>query len=346
MPQLFRRLSLIAVTIAVLTTSACATDEAGDTSLDAALPTSVPPGTTLRPSQDETHVYLETTGQKLSFDVPEWAKVTHGPEVIDAFRGDALDLSSNAGIPPIQAHATGLDAKIVAVRVRRQPTYQLAIAPGVHVATVNDLRGKRIGFSPGQAQGVIVLRTLADAGIPLDQVKLVELRSSQFLTALQGKQIDAAPMGGTPLAQYLHQYRSEGGSALKTSAIDALSILWVPTKVLQDSAKLAAVTEFVKFWARATVYSWEHPEEWNQKFFVDNEGLTAEDGDIIRKEEGKPYFPTNWDDAIKWEQETIDLVTKSGWFGSSFPAEQLFDRRFEKVAAAEVADEYKTEGTS
>lgn len=346
MPRKLRRSTLVAAALILSSATACATSDSGDTSLDAALPTQVPPGTSIRASVDETRVYLETARVKLPFTVSDWPKVSAGPDVIDAFRGDALDVASNAGVPPIQAHATGFDAKIVGVKVRTQPTYQFAAAPGTGAKTVQDLRGKRIGFSPGQAQGVVVLRTLAAAGIPLDQVQLVELKSPQFLTALQGKQIDVAPMGGINLARYLSQYRSEGATAIRTEAIDALDILWAPTKVLQDSAKLAAVTEFVKAWTRGEVWAWEHPEEWVQKFFVETEGLSPEDGRIVLQEQGKPYFPANWDDAIAWEQETIDLVTESGWFGASFPADDLFDRRFESIAADAVGEEYRTEKDS
>ncbi|WP_166906310.1 ABC transporter substrate-binding protein [Mycobacterium sp. DL440] len=343
MQHLLHRLSLVAAMVVVASATACATDDSAGTSLDAPLPTEIPPGTSLHASLDETKVYLEVTNQKLPFTVSEWAKVTAGPDVTEAFRGDALDISSNAGIPPIQAHATGVDTKIVGVKVRSQPTYQFAAAPGANVNTVADLRGKRIGFSPGQAQGVIVLRTLADADIPLDQVELVELESTQFLTALQGKQIDVAPMGGTNLAKYLHQYEAEGAKGIKTEAIDALSILWAPTKTLKDPGKLATVAELVKHWARGEVYAYEHPEEWVQKFYVGNEGLTPEGGKIVLQEQGKPYFPPNWDDAITWEQETIDLVTRSGWFGEPFPAGELFDRRFEKIASEAVSEEYRAE---
>ena len=343
MSRSLRRLSLAAVALVVTSATACATSDSGDTTLDAALPTEVPAGTSIRASVAETRVYLQTAGVQLPFTVSDWPKVSAGPDVIDAFRGDALDVASNAGVPPIQAHATGFDAKIVGVRVRNTPTYQLAAAPDSGATTIQDLRGKRIGFSPGQAQGVVVLRTLAAAGIPLDQVELVELKSPQFLTALQGKQIDIAPMGGTNLARYLSQYRAEGATAIKTDAIDALDILWAPTTVLQDSAKLAAVTEFVKVWAQGEVWAYEHPAEWIQKFFVETEALSPEDGRIVLEEQGKPYFPADWDEAITWEQETIDLVTESGWFGAAFPAEDLFDRRFETVAADAVGEQYRTE---
>ncbi|MEV0247129.1 ABC transporter substrate-binding protein [Nocardia sp. NPDC050712] len=338
----FYRLAITGVASALLLTG-CATN-GGDTNLSAALPTSVPPDAKLSISVNTTRVQLQATGQLagLPFTVTDWPVVQAGPDVVQAFRGGALDLATNAGIPPIHARATGVDAKIVGVKVRTTPLYKFLTAPGSNINSVADLRGKRIGFSPGQAQGVVVLRTLQAAGIGLDQVKLVDLSSTQFLTALQGGQIDAAPSGEPIISKYLAQYRDQGAKAIETTAVDALTILWAPTAVLQDSAKLAAVAEFVKIWARNDIWAWEHPQEWADAYYVKDQKVSPEDAQRILTTLEKPYYPANWDEAIRWEQETVDLVTESGYFGSSFDAATLFDRRFEKLASEAVPASYRT----
>ncbi|MFB8001113.1 ABC transporter substrate-binding protein [Nocardia sp. NPDC056000] len=331
------------VLAAALLVAGCAT-KGGDTDLSAALPTSVPPGTKLSISVNTTRVALEASGQSntLPFTVSDWPVVQAGPDVIQAFRGGALDVATNAGIPPIHAHATGVDAKIVGVKVRSTPLYQLATAPNSAINSLSDLRGKRIGFSPGQAQGVVVLRTLQAAGLSVSDVKLVELNSPQFLTALQGKQIDVAPLAEPQLTLYLAQYGEQGARGVKTPAVDALTILWAPTAVLQDSGKLAAITEFVKIWARTDIWAWEHPDQWLDAYYVKDQKVTPDSARRILSTVEKPYYPAKWDDAIKWEQETIDLVTRSGYFGSSFDAAQLFDRRFEQLASDAVPAQYRT----
>ncbi|MFG3620061.1 ABC transporter substrate-binding protein [Nocardia sp. NPDC047654] len=339
-----RRLALVTSAAALLAVS-CATDEGGDTDLKSALPTSVPAGTSLSVAVRTTRVALEASGEtgKLPFTVSAWPAVQAGPDVIQAFRGGSVDVATNAGIPPIHAHATGLEAKIVGVKVRDVPNYQLATAPGVTIGSIQELRGKKIGFSPGQAQGVVVLRTLRAAGLGPNDVQLVELNSPQFLTALQGRQIDVAPLGEPSLTKYLEKYRGQGATAVATPAVDALTVLWAPTAVLRDSAKLAAVRQFVDFWARGEVWAWEHPEEWISSYYVKDQEVSAADGRRILETTPKPYFPDNWDKAIAWEQETVDLLTGSGYFGKPFDASQLFDRRFERAAAEAVPANYRTQ---
>ena len=53
-----------------------------------------------------------------------------------------------------------------------------ASRPASTVAGLDDLRGKTIAYSPGQAQGALVLRVLHKAGLTKDDVELVELPST------------------------------------------------------------------------------------------------------------------------------------------------------------------------
>ncbi len=333
---------VVAAALSVVLTG-CAGGSTGGLSADAELPEEIPPGTSLSIAVKPTRIQLEATGRidELPFTVSDWPDVSAGPDVIQAFRGDAVDLAVNAAIPPIQAHATGLDARIVAVREKDSPQYSLATAPGTDIDSLDDLRGRKIALSPGQAQGVVVLRTLKSAGIGLDEVEFVELPSTQFLTALQAKQVDVAPLAEPTLTKYLNQYETEGARGVFTPEVDALSVLWAPVSVLEDPAKVAAIKEFIPLWAQGDVWAWENRDEWIRKYYVESEGVSYEDGRRIVDTVGqKPAYPTDWDSAIEWTQETSELLDEAGWF-DEFDVEQIFDRRFETIAAESVPQEYR-----
>ena len=99
------------------------------------------------------------------------------------------------------------------MQVRRHPLYTFATAPGSSITEAEDFRGKKIGFSQGQAQGVVVLRALKEAGLKNSDVELVALPSTQFLTALQSKQVDVAPLGEPTLTKYLRPVRARTAPA-------------------------------------------------------------------------------------------------------------------------------------
>ncbi len=342
-----RRLLLRSVlaTGAALGLSSCAARASGGTTLaaGAALPKSVPTGSSLSIASalGQLQLELKLSGliNSLPFNVSSWPNIGAGPDVLAAFRAGSLDLGVNAGIPPIEAHNQGYETRIVAINLTRRPTYVFATKPHSTIESVAEFRGRNLAFSQGQAQGVVLLRALEQAGISTQDVKLVNLTSDQFLVALEAGQVDIAPLPVSQLPNYLNSYGKDGAHAIDTNVVDLLSLLWAPTSVLQDAAKAAAIAAFVPIWAKATVWAYEHPDEWEQDFFVKTQNITPAQAKSVVELSPKPWFPRSWDSAIAWEQQTVDLLAQGGLI-KSFDASVLFDRRFESLAAAAVPATY------
>ncbi|MFC4011387.1 ABC transporter substrate-binding protein [Nonomuraea purpurea] len=306
---------------------------------DAPLPTSVPKGTKLIVGDPSTKVALQLSGEidKFSFDI-EWANLSGGPQTSEAFRADALDVGAVAEIPAIHATWTGLPVKIVASKFRKDaldhPTYELGIAPGTHVKTLADLRGKRIAYSPGQAQGALVLKVLKQAGLTKDDVTLVELPSTGdvYPNALASEQVDVAPIGGVNIKRYTTKFGKDGATTIRHGLRDDPAHLYVRTATLEDPAKAAAIREYVAAWARASVWAYEHPKEWIDGYYVKDQGLSAADGQYLVDLAGEPDLPADWSEAIARHQETIDILAKETG-NEALKAEDLYDLRFQTVGA-------------
>ncbi|SDR70925.1 ABC transporter substrate-binding protein [Actinopolymorpha singaporensis] len=313
--------------------------------LNAPLPTTVPKGTTLTIGDPATQKALELSGQidKLPFKA-KWANLSGGPQTTEAFRAGALDIGSVADIPPIHATWTGLHVRIVAAKFRvdplNHPIYQLGIAPGVKVRSLADLRGKRIAYSPGQAQGALVLRVLQKAGLKKSDVTLVELPSTGdvYPNALAGRQVDVAPIGGVAINRYLGKYGKDGGSTIPHGLRDDPSHLYTQVATLEDPAKAAAIRAYVQYWARAQLWIDRHPQEWIDGYYVKDQGLTEEDGRWLVKVSGHPDIPADWSDAIARQQQTVDLLARET-DKPKLTAADLFDRRFAPVAADAIRNE-------
>ena len=182
------RSAVAAVLVAALSgLTACGGDDAGATlELSAALPDQVSSGTELRIGDPAIQAILGASG--LDKELTDagvkvaWANISGGPQSIQAFRADKLDCSAVADIPSLFAAWTGTSTRIVFQSVivdpLEHPIYQLGVAPGVSVTSLADLRGKKIAYSAGQAQGALVLRVLQKAGLTQKDVTLVELTST------------------------------------------------------------------------------------------------------------------------------------------------------------------------
>ncbi|MEI9997431.1 MAG: ABC transporter substrate-binding protein [Rhizomicrobium sp.] len=290
-----------------------------------------------------TQKALELSGEidHLPFKV-QWANISGGPQTIEAFRAHALDLGAVADIPAIHATWTGLPVKIVAVQFRQDPihhaVYGLGIAPGANINKLADLRGKKIAYSPGQAQGALVLRILQKAGLRKQDVTLVELPSTGdvYPNAIASRLVDAAPIGRAAALRYLRNYGRDGAKVIDHGLRDDPLYLYAPVSVLQDPAKAAAIRVYVEAWARAYRWIHLHPDAWVAGYYVKQQGLSPEDGHKLVIGAGNPDVPANWNDAIARQQQTIDLLAKETG-KPRLNAAELFDRRFENVAAHAIA---------
>ncbi|WP_157253665.1 ABC transporter substrate-binding protein [Nonomuraea typhae] len=304
---------------------------------DAPLPTAVPKGTKLIVGDPVTKVALTLSGEIGTFSFPiEWANISGGPQTSEAFRANALDVGAVAEIPAIHATWTGLPVKIIASKFRKDPlahpTYELGIAPGVPVKTLADLRGKKIAYSPGQAQGALILKVLKQAGLTTKDVTLVELPSTGdvYPNALASKQVDVAPIGGVYIKRYTAKWGKDGATTIRHGLRDDPSHLYVRTETLKDPAKAAALREYVAAWVRASRWIYEHPEEWIAGYYVKDQGLTPEDGRYLVDLTGEPDLPTDWSEAVARHQETIDiLAAETG--NQPIKAQDLYDLRFQTV---------------
>jgi sulfonate transport system substrate-binding protein len=332
-------------TVGLVALSACGGAEAGPRlELTAALPDAPAEDTVLRVGDPATQVALESSGLIDDLDVDvEWANITGGPKTLEAFRADAIDIGSVADIPPLFAHWTGTDVRIVAVREtvdpENHPTYELGVAPGVDVTRIEDLEGKRIAYSPGQAQGAVVLNVLREAGLTQDDVELVEMQSvdDAFSVALAGEQVDVAPLGQTLAKTYLAKYERDGATTIDPGVRDDAWTLYTPTSVLEDADKAAAIKEYVAIWAKAQQWISEHPDEFAEAYYVDHEGLSPEDAAYVVDALGEFTVPTDWDEFIARHQETVDTLVEAQ-DQEPLDVETLYDRRYEKAIAAAVEE--------
>lgn len=325
-------------------TGPAAAETAGSLPLDAPLPEKVPPGVKLIIGDPATQRVLEHTGwiKDLPFRV-QWAQITGGPAVTEAFQARALDVGSAADIPPIHATWVGIPVKVIAVRFRKDPVnhplYVLAVSPKAKVSSLADLKGKRIAFSPGQVQGEVVLRSLEAAHLSRRDVTLVELPSTGadlYINALVGGVVDVAPIApGAAAKHYIDNYGPQGARLINHSPTrDDMTDLYVRADTLRDPGKAAALRAYVRLWSRANQWIAAHPDEWARTYYIANQGLSAADARYVIAVQGQPDIPRRWDEAIALEQSSIDLLARETKH-PRFDAAGLFDRRFEAVAAGD-----------
>jgi sulfonate transport system substrate-binding protein len=284
----------VAAMVGALLLAACAGSPAGG-GLDAGapLPTDVPPGTILviADQSEAQQVALRASGEleRLPFTA-EFANFTGGPAILEAFRAGAADVALVGDIPPIQALVAGEDVPIILARHTDPASTQLAVAPGVGARTLADLRGKRIAYAEGTAQQVIVLRALEKAGLSTSDVELVRLQLAEFNDAVRTGQVDVAPLNEPRLTRFLTEAAPRGGGVIDPveTADTSSGLGYMP---LADPAKAAALRAYVEHYIRSQQWINDHEEDWVQRYYVQNQGVSVEDGRRIVDSLGQITFP-------------------------------------------------------
>ncbi|GAA5186322.1 ABC transporter substrate-binding protein [Rugosimonospora acidiphila] len=342
--------ALAVLAVALSTLTACGSKGSGVTlELSAPLPDKVPGGTVIRIGDPTIQSIVQVSGlDKELADAGvrvQWANISGGPQSIQAFRGNKLDCSSVADIPSLFAAWTGTSTKIifqsVTVDPLQHPIYELGVAPGVKVTSLADLRGKKIAYSAGQAQGALVLRVLQKAGLTQKDVDLVDLTSTgdSYVTALGSEAVDVAPLGAANVKVYEEKYSS--GSAIPTGIRDDAATIYCLTSSVQDAAKAAALKTYVAVRTKALLWQNQHPDEYAKAYFEDNQGLSPADARAIVALDGTAGIPASWDNADQRLQQTADLLAEQQYH-KKLEVSTLVDRRFEPVEAAAAGSDLVT----
>jgi sulfonate transport system substrate-binding protein len=215
------------------------------------------------------------------------------------------------------------------------------VAPGVNVASPADLRGKKIAYSAGQAQGALVLRVLQKAGLTQKDVDLVDLTSTgdSYITALGSKAVDVAPLGAANVRVYKAKY--PGGTAISTGIRDDAATLYCLTKSVQDAGKAAALKIYVGVRTKALLWQNAHPDEYAKVYYEDVQGLSPADAKAVVAVAGKVGIPDSWDSAQARLQQTADLLATEQDH-KKLDVSTLVDRRFEKVETAAAGSDVVT----
>jgi sulfonate transport system substrate-binding protein len=323
--------------------AACSSGAGGELYAAAPLPSEVPQGTTLviADQQEFQQTALRASGEldRLPF-TPEFANFTGGPAILEAFRAGAADVASVGDTPPIQALVAGEDVPIILGRHNDPSSTQLAVAPGAGARTLADLRGKKIAYAEGTAQQVIVLRALEKAGLKTTDVELVRLQLAEFNDAVRTGQVDIAPLNEPRLTRFLTEAAPRGGGVIDPAETadtsTGLAYLYARREALEDPAKAAALRTYVEHYVRALQWTNEHQDEWIRTYYVENQGISAEDGRRIVDSLGPITFPRLDDALVQRQQQTIDVIDRAGELPKKVSAADGFDLRFTDVVANAV----------
>jgi sulfonate transport system substrate-binding protein len=119
-----------------------------------------------------------------------WFEFPSGPPMLEAMNAGGVDLGAVGDSPPIFAQAAG--ANIVYVAGQPITNGQGILVPAAStIRSVQDLKGKRVGFTKGSSAHSVLVQALEKAGLSYNDITAVYLSPPDALAAFANGGIDA-----------------------------------------------------------------------------------------------------------------------------------------------------------
>ncbi|WP_051704402.1 ABC transporter substrate-binding protein [Glycomyces sp. NRRL B-16210] len=269
----------------------------------------------------------------LDQDLPytiEWKQfVNAGPEYIEAAGAEAVDVGFTADTPLIFAASNGVPLKAIAATTVDDPSTSfnaILAGAGTGIATVADLKGRKVSFQEGTITQYHVVKALESAGLTLDDIETANLPVVDANTALANGEIDAV----ATLGIYWSQAELAGATLVATGAdyFPSISLLSARTAIVEDEAYADALADYVDRYGRAQEWRYANIEAWAEQYAA----LTGLPIEVVEATETRAPVTLGpiTEEIRASQQEQSDGYAALGIIGELDAAEQ-FDDRFNSV---------------
>ncbi|MBA1196191.1 aliphatic sulfonate ABC transporter substrate-binding protein [Pseudomonas plecoglossicida] len=121
----------------------------------------------------------------------QWIEFPAGPQMLEALNIGSLDIGSTGDIPPIFAQAAGADLLYIGAEPAKPRAEVILVPKASTLASVAELKGKRIALQKGSSAHNLLLRSLAKAGLSIRDVQPVYLAPADARAAFERGSVDA-----------------------------------------------------------------------------------------------------------------------------------------------------------
>ncbi len=297
----------------------------------APIPSTVPAGTTLHIGDQfgGLQLPLKLSGQDANLPYKTvYSSFVGAPAVLQGFRAGAVDFSvfGDAGIIPPQV--SGEDLVVVAAsRTKGGAGWGVLVGKGKNINSIQDLRGKKLGYAAGTASQSFLLQLLKNYHLKATDLILVNLNAAAGTAALKSGAIDATVSTQPLLQEYLDS--NPGSKVINTPGVySGLTFLVTTRKALTNPATAAAIRDYIVRQVKATKWKNAHLSQWTNAYYVQGFKVPASAAaEIASSTEPTNYVPIDAS-VIATQQATTDLFTAAGAIPEKLDVSKIFDNQF------------------
>jgi sulfonate transport system substrate-binding protein len=281
--------------------------------------------------EGDTRLMLDSAGIRSDRLRPAYSNFASGQMVIEALDAGAIDVGGMSEIPPVFAAASPVQSFRQIAVLHGNVNNQVVLVPrGSTIASLADLKGRRIGYVRATTSQYFLIRMLESVGLSWQDISPVPMGVADGLAAFSNGKLDAWAIYGYPIQRVI---ATEGARVLRT-ALGFLSgnyIVSAHVEALADPAKVEAIREYLRLSKRGYAWTAAHDEQWTTAIardigvpldYVRDEFLHRSDSYSLRVVDGA---------AIASQQNVADVFARVGLIPKAVDVRPLWDDRFNDV---------------
>jgi sulfonate transport system substrate-binding protein len=332
-----RRLASLAAPLLAFALLAAA---CGDDSKPASAADGTPSAEAATGAPDLSGVTLRVADQSRSVELPlvasgelakapykvTFASFANGPAVNEALRGGDVDLGFMGDVPALGAAVGGLEVKVVGVISSTGPGSILVARAGSGIKTLKELKGRKVAYTTGTAQQGFALRALGAVGLQQKDVQQIDVPLQDLPSVLESGDADASVISVEARVKYVAAHPDAVTLATAKELKPYVgSFFLARNQALGDTAKRAAIEDFLARRVRAYTWVAANQDTWANTYYVQERKQKPEDAKVIAKETGVSQFVPITKEIRKAHQDLADLLRSAGALPVKVDASVLYD---------------------
>lgn len=281
-----------------------------------------------------TEALLRASGEleKLPFTI-EFSTFTSGPPQIEAATAGKIDFAVTGNTPPIFGAAANAKVKIVTGYANNASGDAILIPGTSTLASVADLRGKKVAVAKGSSAHGHLLLQLNKVNLTLGPGKDVEpvfLQPADALSAFTSGNVDAWAIWD-PYTAIVQLENNPKTLVTAEGVSNGYGFGIAGDEALADPRRNTAVRELALGIARAANWAKANPEEWAEQYSAEV-GIDPRAGAIAQGRSLRPAIALD-DSVVASEQELADAFADSGQLQGQVDFAKFVDNRYDEALA-------------
>jgi len=254
----------------------------------------------------------------------EYRNFPSGPVLMEALKGNSLDIGHVGDQPYIQAVANGTKLTAIGLHSIGDKNYGLIVPEGSSVHSSKDLKGKKVAVTLGSIGHRILDLFLTENGYTMDDIEAMNMPSSDIKNAIEAKRVDAAIIWEPWISTI-----EKGGFGRQIATTEGLKRNVNPTVATTAFIdKYPEVTQrIVNVYKEALKWVKENPEE-AAKIVAKESGF--DEAIIAKAMKDEDYIVEITEEAITSMEDTTKFLLDNGVVRNSINIRDFIDTSFAK----------------